>query len=112
MKIFSQTVGHRQALQKRRRLGAWQRHWPLMAAAAAVLILYVYMIPDALLARLFSSGSSSEHPSNGDRGRLTSDSRVRIERVAPEKWTIDDVGVWLGKEVSHVQQPGCENQNQ
>ena len=29
---------------------------------------------------------------------MTSDSRVRIDRVAPEKWTIDDVGVWLAKE--------------
>jgi len=32
-------------------------------------------------------------------GLLTSDSRVRIERLAPEKWTADDVGVWLGNEV-------------
>ena len=32
-------------------------------------------------------------------GLLTSNSRVRIERLAPEKWTADDVGVWLDNEV-------------
>lgn len=30
------------------------------------------------------------------------DSRVRLERLAPEKWTTNDVGVWLGKEVKRL----------
>lgn len=101
MPTFSPLSGLRHPLQKRRRPGALQRHLPFIALTVAVFILYMYMMPDQLLARLLGSGTA-EHI-NEDRGLVTSDSRVRIERVAPEKWTVNDVGVWLGKEVSQLQ---------
>jgi hypothetical protein len=61
-----------------------------------VLAAYYVMIPDQLLGRIFG-GKGGSHLNAGG-GLLTSDSRVRIDRVSPEKWTVGDVGVWLATE--------------
>jgi hypothetical protein len=51
---------HRHPLQKRRRPGAFQRHLPFVAVATVVVLLYAYMLPDQLYARLFG-GAAATH---------------------------------------------------
>ena len=62
--------GFRHPLQKRRRPGASQRHLALVAVAAVVVLLYAYMLPDQLYAKLF--GGAAAMTLNEDRGLLTS----------------------------------------
>jgi hypothetical protein len=61
-----------------------------------VLVAYYFMIPDQLRSRIFGNRGGAHLDASG--GLLTNDSTTRIDRVSPEKWTVGDVGVWLGTE--------------
>jgi len=64
-----------------------------------VLVAYYFMIPGQLRGRIFGNkgGVWTAHL-EASGGLLTNDSTTRIDRVSPEKWTVGDVGVWLGTE--------------
>jgi len=97
-------LGHRHPLQKRHPGFFDVRRFLLPAIFFVLLLAYYVMIPDQIFSHLFgmSKGLSSQSVPGGlfasSSGVHIEDSRVRIERIAPEKWTTEDVGVWLGKE--------------
>jgi hypothetical protein len=92
--LFNQPLGKRHPMQKRRRPSYLRRYLPFLVVGMTVVALYQFMVPDHILERIFG-GHVGAAPS--DAGLLAS-SRVRIERLEPEKWTSSDVGVWLNKE--------------
>ena len=67
-----------------------------VAPRLLVLVAYYFMIPDQLRSRIFGNKGGAHLDASG--GLLTNDSTTRIDRVSPEKWTVGDVGVWLGTE--------------
>ena len=101
--LFSQPLGKRHPAQKRRRPPVLRRWLLRLTVFCAAAVAYWLMAPDALRRRVFG-GSREGTTLTGAMGGgaegagVAGDSRVRIRRLAPEKWGTEDVGVWLQSE--------------